>query len=690
MQESIFHKLSNILWVCVVTAVVLLATYVSFGRYLSTNLQGWQDEVLTLLNSRVPFVISAQRIGGQWSSFTPEIVLHGLELDLPDDGTRPLQLTGGRIGIDVLGSLLTRSLQITSLQLDGLTLHGELTEEGRLVIPGLSGDGGTLGEWLQDFLLNIEYVTLDNNRLRLSLPGGSTRDLALALHLARDGSERSLRADLLSARGTSIRLHGMGLGNPFRPDQFEGTLYLQADTGDIAAVADLFTQTPPLWAEGELGSEIWLSWDRGEAQVDMELSLVDPVLRPEDGSWSIPLDALSVKATLLERRNRWTVYASDLSVSHQGVVVDIPRMQFDAWGDSLRLRTADLQLEPLNRLFSGMPAVPDSLRSVFDILNLRGEISALQLAVGDLADPLAGWDAEGNFDRLQVDSWKGAPGVTSGTGYFEISDSGGYVVIDSQQFSMDFPTVFTQPLYYEDFYGTLHLDWDSEALLLHSDLITAAAEEGKAQALFSLNIPFSETEPGLEMGLLVGLADSHSVYRDKYIPYILNAGLLDWLSTAIGDGDIRQAGFVWRGSLRSGAGALRTVQLMLDLDNTALAYHPDWPPVSDLQGTVLIDDTNVSVWTERARLYDSMVAHLSAEAWMDGEQQMQLAIDGEVTGGAVDGLRAVNESLLGSLTGGCSTTGLRLAAYRPFCNYSSTWQTRPQRRWWMSASIWQT
>ncbi len=422
MQQSIFHKLSNILWVCVVTAVVLLATYVSLGRFLSTNLQGWQDEVLALLNSRVPFTISAERIGGQWSSFTPEILLHGLELDLPDDDTRPLQLTGGRIGIDVLSSVFTRSLKISSLQLEGLALRGELTDEGRLVIPGLTGGGGALGEWLQDFLLNIEYVTLENNRLQLSLPGGLTRDLALVLHLARDGSERRLRADLLSTRGTSIRLHGSGLGNPFKPDQFEGTLYLQAETGDIAAVADLFTQAPPFWAEGELSSELWLYWDRGEAELDMELSLLDAVVRPADGEWSMPLDALSVRGTLLERRNRWTVYASDLRASHQGSVVDIPRLQLDAWGDSLRLRTADLELEPLNRFFLGMPAVPDGLRSVFATLNLRGELAALQLAVGDLADPVAGWDVEGNFRDLQVDSWRGAPGVTSGTGYFELSD----------------------------------------------------------------------------------------------------------------------------------------------------------------------------------------------------------------------------------------------------------------------------
>jgi len=652
LQHSIFHKLSSILWGVAVTAIVLLATYVSMGRYLSTNLQNWQQEVLTALNSRLPFEIKAQRLVGEWSSFTPEIVLHELELDMPDGQTRPLQLDGGRIGIDVFNSLATRSLQFTSLQLDGLSLRGELTEEGRVIIPGLTDGGGVLGDWLQEFLLNLEIVKLGNNRLQLSLPGGQVREFSLALHLGRDGSERHLRADLLSARGTAIRLLGRGLGNPFQPADFAGTLYLHVESGDLAAIADLFATAPPVWAQGELSSELWLNWNQGEAELDIELSLLDTVISDRDGSWALPLDGLSLQAKLLERRNRWTIYGADLSAASDGVEVTIGRLQLDTWGDSLRLRTAELALEPLNQLLSQASAVPEALRSVLATLNLRGELSALELSVNDFTDPFAGWDIEGNFDRLQVDSWKGAPGASSGTGYFELSDAGGYVVIDSQQFSMDFPTVYEQPLYYDDFHGTLHLDWDSDSLLLHSGVITATGAEGTARALFSLNIPFSASEVGLEMDLMVGLADSHPIHRAKYIPYTLNSTLLDWLSSAVGDGDVEQAGFVWRGSLRPDASALRTVQLMLNLDNTALAYHPDWPPVGELKGTVLIDDTNVSVWAEQARLYDSDVEHLSAEAWMGADAQMRLALEGRIRGSAADGLRAVNESLLGRLTSG--------------------------------------
>ena len=669
MQQSIFHKLSNVLWGLAVLAIVVLATYVSIGRLLSTNLQGWQDEVLVELNRRVPFQIRAQAMRGEWHSFTPEIVLTGLELDLPDNDAVPLQLSGGRVGIDVLDSIATRSLQFTSLQLDGLELQGELTADGRLVIPGITGSGGKLGQWLQEFLRNIEYITLRDNSLEVLLPGNVRRIYDLDLHLAREGSVRHLRADMLSTAGTDIHLVGRGLGNPFDPDEFEGLLYVRLHAGDLEAVARMFAQQPAVWPSGRLNSELWLSWDRGDAGLDMDIEIADFELLPREGEWSVPLDALSFQATLNQGKNRNTLFASNFNASLDEVEVSIPRLQLDAWGNSLRLRTAAMELEPFNLMLQQLPGMPATLQSVFATLAPRGELTALQVGLGNYTDPMSEWDVEGNFDGLQVGSWKGAPGVTSGTGYFELSEHGGYVVIDSQQFTMAYPTLYSQPLYYDDFHGTLGLTWDSEALLLHSGLITATGVEGTAKAMFALNIPFANSEVGLEMDLMVGLENSHPIHRAKYIPYTLNQNLLDWLSGAVGEGNIEQAGFIWRGSLRPGASDLRTVQLMLNMDNTALAYHPDWPAVSEVRGVVLLDDTDVSVWSDSARLYGSVVEKLSAEAWMDDNAQMQLAVEGKVVGSAEDGLRAVNESLLGRLTSeafanwsaaGAMETGLQL------------------------------
>ena len=652
LPRSIFHKLSSVLWVLAVLAIVVLAVYVSLGRLLSTNLQAYQKEVLAELNARVPFEIEAGGLSGEWHSFTPEIVLTDLRLRLPESGGDTLELSGGRIGLDVLDSLATRSMQFTSVQLESLELQGELTADGRLVLPGLTGGGGAIDDWLREALLNIEYVTLSQNTLRLSLPNGEQRQYDANLHLAREGSERALTVELVSTGGARIHAVGRGVGDPFSPEQFVGNLYVRMDSSDLDAVRGMLAQEPAVWMEGSLDTQWWVSWNRGALDLDMQVQIEDALLQPNEGEWSVPLDGLSMSASLVEKRNRWTVYAADIVAERGETRVELPRLQLDLWDEALRLRTGNLQLAPLNELILGLDTLPEAVQGVFEVLQPQGNVSALQVAVSDVARPLDDWDVEANFEDVVVQSWKGAPGVTSANGYLQMSQAGGYVVIDSQQFTMDFPVLYKQPLFYDDFFGTLYLSWDEDALVLDSGPITATAVEGTATALFRLNIPFQPTEPGLEMDLMVGLENSHPIHRVKYLPYVLNHNLLDWLANSVGDGDVEQAAFIWRGSLRKGASPLRTVQLFLNIANTSLDYHPQWPKVREIDGVVLIDDTSVSVWADSARIYDSTLERLSVEAWMNEQQHMQLAVEGSLRGSAADGLAIVNDSLLGEMVGG--------------------------------------
>ncbi len=206
-------------------------------------------------------------------------------------------------------------------------------------------------------------------------------------------------------------------------------------------------------------------------------------------------------------------------------------------------------------------------------------------------------------------------------------------------------------LVYDDFHGTINLAWDEEAVALSSGLFEAHGEEGPVRVLFGLSIPLVASEVGLEMDLLVGLENTTVVHRTKYIPYILSEQLRPWLAASIGDGLIEQGGFIWRGSLQSDSAALHTVQLFFNVRDTVLNFHPDWPPLAAIDGTVLIDDSNVSVWADRAQLLDSRVTDLTVEVRHDAADELWLAIEGSVAGSAADGLAVVNDSPLAQFAG---------------------------------------
>lgn len=653
MKPSLFHRLSSILWVVIVSFIVLLAIYVSVGRMLASLTSVYQQSILQEINHRVPFLVEARTVSAEWHSFTPVLVLQDLRLTLPGENKRPLELAGGRLALDVAGSLRNWTLQVTRLHLDGLNLSGELTEDRQLRINGFGGGDTPMDQWAEHLILNVERVALDNVRLDLQLPEGEQRGFDLDLELSRDGSRRWLEARLSSTRGLQVHALARGVGSLFNLDTFSGRLYLDVTADDVGAMTGLAGDLmPDLQLSGAVAMELWASWDRGEPSADARFELRDMLLGATDESWQVPLELVAFEASLVERKSRWSLSVAALEIVQGEERVEVPRLQVDARSATWRLRAVDVPLAPLGFIIGDMDSLPPAAAEVIRVLRPRGTLSALELNVTDVNTPLSGWELQGNFSDVAVDTWHGAPGVTGASGHVALEPGGGFVVLDSRQFSMDFPTVYEAPLNYQDFHGTINIAWDDEAVRLSSDLVQASGDEGAVPVLFGLSIPLVKTVAGLEMDLLVGLQDLPARHRVKYIPFILNEGLRGWLASSIGEGRIKEGGFLWRGSLQSGMQALRTVQLFFSIEHTVLDYHQDWPALADVDGTVLIDDSDVSVWASSARLLDSRVSDLGVEVWMDSANELRLAVAGSIEGPAADGLAVVNRSPLGQLAGG--------------------------------------
>ena len=652
LKQSIYHTLSRVLWGAIVILIVLLAVYVSVGRMLSSLTGSFQAEILQGLNQRVPFTIDADRVSSQWHSFTPVLVLEGLRLTMPGESGRTMELAEGRIALDVAGSLLAGSLQMTLLNLSGLQLAGELDTDGRLHIRGFDAGDSPLGDSLEGFLLTLEQLALDDVHLELLLPGGEERRFDLNLALSREGSRRHLEGQLLSSRGMEIFFLGEGIGNPFAPEAFTGRLYLDVATAELGAVNDLLPDSlRGLRVDGGLGLELWSNWDLGKSSTSLRIRMDAAQLSARDGSWKVSLDRVGFAASLADQNGGWGLSIADLELARGGAHLQVPRLQLNIRGETLNLGAQGLALAPLSTLLADTESLPAAAAELLRTLSPRGTLSSLQASISDTGELQSGWQLQARFDELAVDAWHGAPGITGARGYVELSPGSGFVVLDSSQFDMDFPTVYEKPLHYDSFRGTIYIDWDEEAVKLSSGLVQALGDEGTVPVLFGLNIPLLPTDTGLEMDLLVGLQSTAPRQRGKYIPFILDEGLRSWLAGSIGDGLIEQGAFLWRGSLTAGASELRTVQLFFNIQDTALSYHPDWPPLSNVDGTVLINDSKVSVWAATANLLESDVKDLSVEVWSDHAAQLWLALDGRLAGPAADGLAVVNDSPLQPLVG---------------------------------------
>jgi uncharacterized protein (TIGR02099 family) len=346
----------------------------------------------------------------------------------------------------------------------------------------------------------------------------------------------------------------------------------------------------PFSLAGAASAQFWLNRADGDSSARMRWDSQSLQQDEPTGAWSLPLDALSFEAALDQRARHWSLLTEDFHLERSGQILDLKRAQFDWWGQALRIRASELGLGALPTLLAAAPGLPQGLREALPELAPRGRLRAVELRLDDLATPASSWQLRGAIEDLEVGSWRKTPALSGVTGYLELYPGSGRLQLDSQQFSMHYPSVYHEPQRYDDALGNVYLHWDREGLRIDSGLMRLHGEEGEASGLFAVDIPFRERVTGVELELLIGLRNSTMQHRSKYLPYRLPESLLGWLDRSIVSGDIERAGFIWRGSVTSGNFPHMTVQLFLDAGNAQLRYDPAWPPLTELDATVWVDD----------------------------------------------------------------------------------------------------
>ena len=644
------HALAPWAWRGLVLVVLLLAGYVALGRFTMTQLPALREPLLAALNDRLPFRLEAGSLTGSWSGFSPELAFGELSVSAVEGETAPLRLGGGRLRLDLPASIGSGSLQLSRLEVSGLSLAAVLRDDGSIELRGFSAGGGALQRWLETFLPNVQSVRLRDSRLQLATAAGDL-DLALDLALDREGSARHLRGRL-NGDVVALTVDAAGVGNPLRPLSWSGDVFAEVASPDLAALSRLWAQLElPFTIAGQASVRFWLAREAGESRASLQVDSRGLRLAEIGGAWSLPIDALSFTGAVDQRARHSRLIAEDFHVERARQVVDLDRVQFDWWEQALRVRATRLELDALPSLLGAAPGIPAGLRDALPDLAPRGLLGAVELRLDDLARPAATWQLRTTLDAVAVDSWRGTPALRGVTGYLDIGPAGGRVQLDSAGLSMLFPKVYREPLTYDDAVGELRLAWDRDALTIGSGLLQVEGDEGRGSGLFALDVPLRPRETGIELDLLVGLVDSKAEHRARYLPFRLPEPLLAWLDDSVRQGEVPAAGFIWRGSTRRGQGAHRTSQLYVKTRGLELAYDPAWPALKDVDATVWVDDARAFARADRARILDSAVQDLVLRV-LPRSGGARLDVAAGVSGDVRAAQSLLAQSPLADLTGG--------------------------------------
>ncbi len=650
--------INRLLWTLLVCAVIAIGAVAGLGRHYIGYLERYQQPLLAELSRRSGYEIAADRLHGSWHGVVPQIDVDNLTVRAAGSDEPLLSLRRLSLQIGLFHSLRARTLVLHRVEGSGLRFGLEEQAPGQWQLRGkLATAAGFDPRPLQSLLLAVRRAHFDEVDVGARFHGDGSARVQGDLRLERRGNFRRLAFDLQVAGGASAQQAvGSPLratlelrGDPRRPDRAAADLYAEFDDLDLTPLLPAARAFGVDLRHGRIDGRAWLRWRDGLLTARGRVAADTIELAALTGSEMAALQQFSTEFDLEQRGDHRQLWLRQLQAQWGELPLRLPQLwlQRESGDAPLQLALPQLELAELRDVLLVARALPPSLRELVQALAPAGALHDLQLRLPLAAGALDHFALRARFSDLAVEPWHDAPGVSGADGYLELGADGGRALIDSRDVAVLFPEVFEQPLHFTSARAAVRWQSADGRTRLRSGAITLRGEAGEATAQVSLDLAHTPGEIASRMDLLVALRDSATEHRDAFLPHHLDGDLLAWLQRAVLAGELPRGAFLYRGSLRPGDRANRTVQLHLDIEGGELAYHPQWPTLRELRAALWLDDTQVRVTDVSARLLDTVaVDGVEATLTPDPAGGSWLTVAGSGRAGNDDLLRLLRETPL--------------------------------------------
>ena len=606
------------------TVVLLLLLYAAItviGRQALLSMERYQPEINQFFSRQLGFDFSTEHIGGTWKGLTPRIEVKGLRLgeaagqiadpEKAPTGTNQTQavyIEHLSAELDLFRSLAAWNLVWQHFSLGKIQLALGEGADGDWSVIGLpppsrqDSEQANLNQVLQRILLN-RFIGVEQVSATLEFYSGTRA--AIKFHDVKFESEnefhRLTAGFAFDDNPSSAQLIIEGNGDASNLGRFEGTGYLRLNhinfSGSLRAIVarwfpSLVERIGDI--ESELTGELWLS-----REGDGLVNLVGEVQADEVPlSWAAdlsPIKNLSAELTgWYNPRENWGLRWQNLDFEWADIEIQPMDFSFSQrvgakWGE-LSLAVSQMNLATANKIVTSTGLAIGNTEQVLLSLSPRGRLENLHIDL-DLDSALPLKALRTRIDHLALNSWQGAPAIRGLSGYLEWQDSEGFFELDSPDgFAMHYPGIYKDFMEHGSSQGRVNIQWHrGEALKIAGGPIRIDGKEGEIRAYVSLDFPLKKSRYP-DMWLLAGIRNSHSRYADQYIPQSLNPALLNWLGQSVGDMDIVEGGFIWRGSLSSRGASRPSIQVYAKVENGQVDYDPGWPMLTDMSALVTVDN----------------------------------------------------------------------------------------------------
>lgn len=654
----------TLLWTAF-SLLLLAAVYVSVGRMILGGMSAFKTTLENSLSISLQSEVSISTIEGEFIGLDPIIRISGLTIAASDGGP----VTGIEsitIVVDSIASLQNIALSLGRLEVHGLRTSVTQLESGGWKIAGLprwdaSGDPAPI----IDSLTNIESLTVADievslhtltNNFRLYLATGNNIELTTEQGLRRIAATLNYSFDQRSSvqpETGSIELIGVFKGNPLTDDEFYSRAYIQISPIPLPALLPALPVKDLSLHTLLVGGSVWLEYDKGELQLQGELTVPSVSFSHDGNRHEFITDLLASIQLHAVGLWDWQLIASDVRFSYDGEEKNIDDLKVASFIENNRRNVVaafgKLDVgsvsDRLLELSENSDILSTRARSFIAAMQPRGVLENIHLKLLLDENPI---DARlvARISNGKTKAYLGAPAVSSFNGLVSAGLRNGWIDIHNQDFKVRFANAFKDDWHFDSAAGRLKYEYVPGLLKLSSDLIVLSEKGMTVNGSFHLNLPRDRSAQ--TWGLVVGITHADLSEKHRFLPFTIADAAYDWLDRAVVSGHLIDSGLMFHGTLNKLAPSIeRTYELYFNVEDGILDYHPSWPQLSEMAGVVYLGNWGAAASGMVAKIFSSQISAADVAVPFDSDGRISVVeISAKLTGSGSDGVRFLNETPL--------------------------------------------
>ncbi len=638
-----------IFWSLIASAISLTGV-----RLLLLGIDSYKADLSARVSELVGAPVTIGRIRANMRGYNPELVLKDIEILSTVPGKKPvIELKEIRMGINLLDVLVSRDrLASAWVTLVGAKLTVKRKQDGSFAIVGLkASDEQPL--WL---LQGRKYEVLQSEVTWQDEKRNSRALKFEAVDLAIINNSQQHRMNVLMKLpkkfGDTLIVSMSLTGNVFKPAALDGSIFID---GKNLNLAEWVTTDLPAFMNIHSGIGDVRVWS--ELQHSQPVSLVGDVqlqqlqlTRPGKGMFSVKQ---------LKTRFYWRLNDSQWRLDVPNFLLETadkkwPAAVFSVSGDhtednllhKLGLFVESVDLQEVSSVLHFFAPLTDEQSQLLAQAQLKGSLEQFSL-FADLDEK--SFAVNGRFTKISVAPLAAMPGMENLAGQLKGSDQQGNVDLATEDARMTTSGLFREALKITKLKGTISWRQTPDDWNVSSPIIELDTPDLKTKSRLSLSIPKTERQKTF-MDLQTAFSFDDVSKAARYLPAsTMKKSVVDWLDHAFISGRVPKGNMLFYGNLSDfpftgGQGVFET---LFEIDQLELAYHPEWPRLTELGGEILFLQGGLQVDLHKGLSNKVKINEAKITIPTLGESE-HLLVQGELETEILQGLQFLQQTPLNS------------------------------------------